>query len=228
MEEPAPESGFFPAPDGASPAGAASGAEEASPGGWAIFLAVAREVVETIVLALVMVFLIQLVIRNFRVEGHSMAPNLQNGQYLVVDKLSYKLPFGIRPPQRGDVIVFVPPHQPDRDFVKRIIGLPGETVEIRRGQVYINGEPLPNTFGARLDRSAMPPTVVPEGSLFVLGDNRPNSNDSRNWGMLDMNHVVGRVWLSYWPPERWGLIPNDAPAASATLRHLLTQMSASP
>ncbi|MFQ5616605.1 MAG: signal peptidase I, partial [Anaerolineales bacterium] len=136
-----------------------------APGGWAVAGAIIREVVETVVLALVMVFLIQLVIRNFRVDGHSMQPNLNHGQYLVVDKLSYNLPFNIRPPRRGDVIVFAPPSQPDKDFVKRIIGLPGDTVEIKRGQVFINSRPLPNTFGAKLDQSSMAPKTVPPRKL---------------------------------------------------------------
>jgi len=189
---------------------------------------IVREFVETIVLALIMVFLIQLVVKNFRVDGHSMDPNLHHGQYLVVDKLSYKLPFDIRPPQRGDVIVFVPPNQPTKDFVKRIIGLPGDTVEIREGDVYINNSPLPNTFGARLDRFTMPPVTVPAGELFVLGDNRANSNDSRNWVLLRTDQVVGKAWLSYWPPGAWGTIPNNRPTASATLSNFLHWSNGTP
>jgi signal peptidase I len=157
-----------------------------------------------------------------------MEPNLHHGQYLVVDKISYKLPFNLRSPQRGDVVVFSPPTQPNKDFVKRIIGLPDDTVEIKRGKVYINGEPLPNTFEARLDRTSMGPRTVPEGELFVMGDNRANSNDSRNWGMLEMDEVVGKAWLSYWPPQTWGVIPNDTSAASATLKSLFQQKEVEP
>ncbi len=195
-----------------------------APGKREITRAILQEVIETIVLAVVLIFLIQLVIRNFRVDGHSMEPNLQNGQYLVVDKISYKLPFDIRPPRRGDVIVFVPPNYPDKDFVKRIIGLPGDKVEIRHGDTYINGNLLPNTFNARLDHSSQAPLTVPEGELYVMGDNRGNSNDSRNWGTLDIDHVVGKAWLSYWPPKSWGLIPSDAPADSASLQSLFSGM----
>ncbi len=195
-----------------------------APGKWEIIRSILREVIETIVLAVVLIFLIQLVIRNFRVDGHSMEPNLQHGQYLVVDKISYKLPFDIRPPRRGDVIVFVPPNYPDKDFVKRIIGLPGDKVEIRNGDAYVNGKLLPNTFNARLDHSSKAPLTVPEGELYVMGDNRGNSNDSRNWGTLDIDHVVGKAWLSYWPPKSWGLIPSDAPADSASLQSLFSGM----
>ncbi len=191
--------------------------------GWQIFIAILREVVETVVLALVMLVILQLLIRNFRVEGHSMDPNLQDGQYLMIDKLSYHLPFDLRPPRRGDVVVFVPPTQPNKDFVKRIIGLPGDTVEIQRGAVYINGELLPNNFGARLDQSSMSAATVPDGFLFVLGDNRPNSNDSRNWGMLAADNVVGKAWVSYWPPDTWGIIPADRPSEEATLSHWLAE-----
>lgn len=193
----------------------------AAPNGWTVAGALLKEAVETIVLTLIIAFLIQLVIRNFKVDGHSMEPNLQHGQYLVVDKISYHLPFKLKPPQRGDVIVFAPPVQsPPGDFVKRIIGLPGDTVELKDGEVYINNQLWPNTFGAALDHAFTPPVQVPAETLFVLGDNRADSSDSRAWGILKMENVVGKAWLSYWPPQRWGLIPNNAPATSATLNSL--------
>lgn len=176
-----------------------------------IVKSVIRELLETIAIALVLFFLVQTVIRNFQVDGHSMDPNLQHGQYLMVDKISYRLPFGLNPPERGDVIVFTPPTQPNKDFVKRIIGLPGDTVEITQGEVFINGDSLPNSFGAQLDQSSMSPLIVPPDTFFVLGDNRANSNDSRNWGVLSENAVVGKVWLSYFPPQSWGIITNDHP-----------------
>ncbi len=190
-----------------------------------IIWGVIRELAETVILALVLVFVLQLVIRNFRVEGHSMDPNLHHGQYLVVDKLSYRLPFRLRPPRRGDVVIFVPPTAPNKDFVKRVIGLPGETVELRDGQVFIDGEPLPNTFGARLDHASMAALTVPENALFVLGDNRANSNDSRSWGVLSQEKVVGKAWVSYWPPETWGIITNNRPTAETTLKHWLSTVT---
>ncbi len=190
-----------------------------------IVFGIIRELAETVILALVLVFILQIVIRNFRVEGHSMDPNLHHGQYLVVDKLSYRLPFRLHSPQRGDVVVFAPPTAPNKDFVKRIIGLPGETVELRDGQVFIDGEPLPNTFGARLDHSSMAALTVPENALFVLGDNRANSNDSRNWGALSLEKVVGKAWVSYWPPETWGIITNNRPTAETTFKHWLSNFT---
>ena len=194
---------------------------DTEPSGWEIAKAIIREIFETVALTLIIFFLIQLVIRNFRVDGQSMAPNLQHGQYLVIDKVSYILPMEWRTPQRGDVVVFEPPTHPDKDFVKRIIGLPGETVEIRQGAVYINDEPLDESFGARLDGFSMTPREVPEGQYFVMGDNRANSNDSRNWGALQADKIVGRAWLSYWPPSTWGTIPSDGPTNSATLFYQL-------
>lgn len=196
--------------------------------GWKTVWAVVREVGETILLTLIIFFLIQTVIRNFRVVGTSMVDNLHNGQYLIIDKLSYSSLvteiFGFGGPQRGDVIVFEPPNRPGEDYVKRIIALPGETVEIVRGQVLINGEPLDETFQPRHGSYSMPPQVVPEGEVFVLGDNRNNSNDSHNWGSLPLENVVGRAWLSYWPPDQWGTIPRDTPSEEATLRNFLHQL----
>ena len=198
--------------------------EPSGPGAGEIAKALIREVVETVVLTLVIFFLIQLVIRNFRVDGHSMDPNLHHGQYLVVDKISYRLPLDFRPPARGDVIVFAPPTQPDKDFVKRIIALPGETIEIRQGQVFINNEALDESYLPRLDRYSMPARSVAPGEYFVMGDNRGNSNDSRNWGTLTGDKIVGKAWVSYWPPETWGTIPKDRPTDNATLFHALSEL----
>lgn len=206
-----------PAPDTTSPANSTASSLSSRQ----IVLGVIRELAETVIFALVLVFLLQLGIRNFRVEGHSMDPNLHHGQYLVVDKLSYRLPFGLHPPRRGDVVIFVPPTAPNKDFVKRVIGLPGETVALRDGQVFINGEPLPNTFGARLDHASMAALTIPENALFVLGDNRANSNDSRSWGVLSQEKVIGKALISYWPPETWGIITNNRPTAETTLKHWL-------
>lgn len=202
---------------------------EDKPSGWQTAWAVIREVGETIILTLIIFFLIQTVIRNFRVVGTSMVDNLHDGQYLIIDKVSYNplvtdlLKIG--GPQRGDVIVFEPPNRPGEDYVKRIIGLPGEQVEIRAGQVYINGIPLAEPFKPNPGSYTMPnPMVVPEGQVFVLGDNRNNSNDSHNWGTLPMENIVGRAWLSYWPPTEWGVIPRDEPTEQATLKYFLSEL----
>jgi signal peptidase I len=196
--------------------------------GWKTAWAITREIGETIILTLIIFALIQMVIRNFRVVGTSMVDNLHDGQYLIIDKLSYnsflKEQFGFGGPTRGDVIVFEPPGHPDEDYVKRIIGLPGETVEIVRGQVFINGALLPEPFQPNVGSYTTTPQLVPEGHVFVLGDNRNNSNDSHNWGTLPLENVVGRAWVSYWPPEQWGLIPHDAPSEKATLKYLFNDL----
>jgi signal peptidase I len=146
---------------------------------------------------------------------------LHDGQYLIIDKVSYSkilTGVGLGGPQRGDVIVFVPPNRPEDDYVKRIIGLPGETVEIVNGQVFINGSLLDEPFRPNSGSYNLAPQKVPDGQVFVLGDNRNNSNDSHTWGSLPIENIVGRAWVSYWPPSLWGLIPRDAPTEEATLK----------
>ncbi len=131
-----------------------------------------------------------------------MEPNLHSGQYILVDKLSYL----IGNPQRGDVVVMRFPLDPRRDFVKRIIALPGEAVEVRNGTVFINGEALKEpyikiTASYRYERK-----VVPENDYFVLGDNRNNSHDSHIWDWLPREYLIGKAWLSYWPTQYAGVI----------------------
>ncbi|MCB0196954.1 MAG: signal peptidase I [Anaerolineae bacterium] len=195
---------------------------------WQTAWSILREVGETIILTLIIFFLIQTVVRNFRVVGTSMVNNLHNGQYLIIDKVSYNPLLmeylGIGGPQRGDVIVFKPPSNPNEDYVKRIIGLEGEEVNVVNGKVFINGEPLDEPFQPVPGTYTMPnPVIVPEGQIFVLGDNRNNSNDSHNWGPLPVENIVGRAWLSYWPPDQWGTIPRDIPTEDATLKHFVGQ-----
>lgn len=202
---------------------------EDKPSGWQTAWAVIREVGETIILTLVIFFLIQMVIRNFRVVGTSMVNNLHDGQYLIIDKLSYSSLvieiLGMGGPERGDVIVFKPPRNPEDDYVKRIIGLEGEKVQVINGQVFINDEPLTEPFQPTPGSYTMPaPVIVPAGQVFVLGDNRNNSNDSHNWGPLPVENIVGRAWLSYWPPDQWGVIPRDAPTEQATLQYFIEQL----
>ncbi len=208
---------------------AAEEQEGESSSGWKTTWAIVREVGETIILTLIIFFVIQLFVRNFRVVGTSMVGNLHDGQYLIIDKVSYN-PYvreniGLGGPNRGDVIVFKPPRNPDDDYVKRVIGLPGEKVQVIKGQVFVNDELLEETFQPTPGSYSMSsPVTVPEGQVFVLGDNRNNSNDSHNWGPLPMENIVGRAWVSYWPPDQWGIIPNDMPTEEATLWHLVGQV----
>ncbi len=177
---------------------------------WALI----QEVAETILLAVLIWLLVNFATARYVVDGNSMEPNLHTGQFLIISRLSY-LEIGQRyelgSPQRGDVVVFHYPDNPRDDYIKRIIGLPGETVTIEGGQVYINGELLNEPYlppGTLLGRQYHGKWVVPEGSYFVLGDNRANSSDSRRWGMLERQHIIGKAWLSYWPPQNWGGIPH--------------------
>ena len=171
--------------------------EEPSGQGWRLV----REMLETIVLTVVIFLVVNTVTGRFRIEGQSMEPNLHDGQYLVINKLSYKF----HPPQRGDVVVFHYPKDPSRDFIKRVIGLPGERVEIRAGRVFINGRPLYEPYIASPATYSGSWTLGP-GEYFVLGDNRRNSSDSHNGWLLPRDQIVGKAWLSYWPPSHWGLV----------------------
>ena len=179
----------------------------------------AREMTEAVLIALLVLVVLQTTVRNFKVEGSSMVPTLQGGQYLVVDqasffkfdkeRLSRAVPFwktsevepqyAFDPPTRGEVIVFNYPLDPRKDFVKRVVGLPGETVEVRDGVVLVDGETLPEPYLQRKDSSDAPPLTLGEKEYYVIGDNRRNSNDSRSWGAVSEDNIVGRVWLVYWP-----------------------------
>lgn len=162
-----------------------------------------REMVETILLTLLIYVLIRtFLIENYRVVGRSMVPTLEDKQFLVVNKLDYRL----REPRRGDIIVFFDPRDQDRKLIKRIIGLPGEMIETRAGQIFVDGEPLDEPYIQNQAGYSKSVIQVPEGNYYVLGDNRANSSDSHNWGTLLEDKIVGRAWFSYWPPEMWGAI----------------------
>ncbi len=171
---------------------------------------VLRDVVETLVFTLLIYILVRtFLFENYRVEGRSMEPSLVDDQYLVVDKLGYRL----HEPQRGDIIVFQDPNNDGRKLIKRVIGLPGESVEIRNGQVFIDGQLLDEkTYisSSRQGRYTEEATRLPEDEYFVLGDNRNNSSDSHNWGTLPSQNIIGKAWLTYWPPASWGAIPHEA------------------
>jgi signal peptidase I len=173
-----------------------------------------RETLQVILLALVIFFAIHFMIQNFRIDGTSMEPNLHNSEYVIVNKTAYW--FGHNP-QRGDVIVFQAPDQPQNDRVKRVIGLPGETVEVKPdGTVYINGHQLEEPYVATHHSGASyGPKVVPEGEYFVMGDNRSVSYDSREGGPVPRNKIIGKAWLIIWPLRDWGFVPNRSPELAA-------------
>ena len=178
---------------------------------------VVREYVEAALWALVLtLFLRAFVIQAFRIPSESMRDTLLVGDFLFVNKFEYgpKIPFtsvrlpGVRKPQRGDVIVFQFPQDPSKDFIKRCVATPGETVEIHDKQVLVNGEPLREPYVIHTDPEVRPagfdyrdnfgPYTVQPGELFMMGDNRDNSNDSRFWGALQMDLVKGRAMFLYW------------------------------
>jgi len=199
-------------PPGLSPdAPAQAHPEEVQEGNW--FLLFLRELVETLVLALIIFFLIRTVVQNYRIEGHSMDPNFQDGEYLLVNKLAYR----IGEYQRGDVVVFRYPNDPSRDFIKRIIGLPGETVEIRGGVIYIDGQPLQEPYDTVPINYERAPVLVEPGHLYVLGDNRPYSSDSHQWGLLPTELVIGKAWLGIWPPSAFGIVPHQEPTLGSEM-----------
>jgi signal peptidase I len=181
-----------------------SSVEYVSPG-WHI-LHVLREVLETMVPAVIIALLINLMLAQAtRVYGQSMEPNLHSNQRLVVEKISYNRWWSVRSPQRGDVVVFRV--DPNTDLlIKRVIGLPGDRVEIRAGQVFINSQHLNEPYIAQPSYGDYGPVDVPPLHVFVLGDNRGFSNDSRAFGPLPLDAVIGRAWFSYWPPDQWGLV----------------------
>jgi len=168
------------------------------------------DILETLFLALVLYFGINIVSARVRVDGFSMNPSLDNGEYILVNKLAYR--FG--KPERGDIIVFEYPDDPSQELIKRIIGLPGETITVQDGKVSVNGVPLEEPYIA-----AAPfyngTWVVNEGQLFVLGDNRNESKDSHEWGMLPMKNVIGKAVLIYWPPPKWEVIDRLQQASAA-------------
>lgn len=161
-----------------------------------------RELAITAGLALVIFLILQTTIQSSIVEGSSMLPGLENNQRLIVVKAVYHF----RDPQRGDIIIIHPPVAPDKQWVKRVIGLPGDTVEIKNHTVYVNNVALKEPYIKEAPNYTYGPFQVPAGQYFVLGDNRNNSTDSRVIGPVPKANIVGEVWLRLWPLSDWGLI----------------------
>jgi signal peptidase I len=161
-----------------------------------------REIVETALLTAIIFLVVNAVIGRFRIESVSMQPNLWEGEYVIVDKVSYSL----SSPQRGDIIVFEKIGQPD--LIKRVIGLPGDTVEVRNAQVFVNDTALDEPYVSNPPNYAFGPVQVEPGRYFVMGDNRSNSSDSHVWGTIPVDTIVGRAWIIYWPPPNWQIVPH--------------------
>lgn len=180
------------------------------------------ELIKVFLLAVVIIVPIRyFLVQPFFVRGASMEPNYENGEYLVIDELSYYL----RAPRRGEVIVFRFPNDHSQFFIKRIVGLPGETVEIEDNHVIITSEVYPQRVV--LDESNYLPTELRTGGrltlplgeddYFVLGDNRPASSDSRSWGTLKRKEIVGRAWIRAFPLERFDVLEYQRPGFISSL-----------
>ena len=196
---------------------------------------VIRELLETAIFILLVFFIVRGIVQNFTIEGSSMEPTLHTGQYILVNKLVYfhfdlnaplrllpgqenlpqRIIYPFHQPRRGDVVVFEYPRDVSKDYIKRVIGLPGDTIEVRDGKVFVNGGELSEPYleGAATYCMAgsscyQGPVLVPPGTIFVMGDNRANSSDSREWNALPLDRVVGQGWVIYYPFNEWGLVPN--------------------
>jgi signal peptidase I len=202
-----------------------------------------REYFESIVIAVILALFVRTwVVQAFKIPTGSMENNLLIGDHLLVNKfVSGPAPTGfertllpVRDPRRGEVVVFKYPNEPERDFIKRVIGLPGDTVELRNKKVYINGQPLDEPYVHFLEpasesqevtsfdvRERYGPVQVPANQYFVMGDNRDNSQDSRYWGFLPRDYIKGRALMIYWSyeAEREDYL---ADGAGATLRRMFS------
>ena len=171
------------------------------------------DLIETVVMALaVFVIFYLFLFQPHQVKGSSMFPTFHDGEYILTDKFTYRL----REPKRGEVIIFRAPGHEEYDYIKRIIGMPGDTIKIENNKVVINNQVLDEAYlpsdyytsAGNFLRSGQSVTV-PEDQFFALGDNRAHSSDSREWGFVPRQNLVGRAWFRYWPPKRVGLIKEN-------------------
>lgn len=169
------------------------------------------DTIETVVIALAIFVVIYLfLVQPHQIKGNSMYPNFYDGEYILTDKISYRF----SSPRRGDVIVFKAPKNHELDYIKRIVGLPGETVMVKSGKVYINNQLLSEIYlssevftnnGTFLHEGQN--YTIPSGEYLALGDNRPHSSDSREWGTIKSDEIIGRAWFRYWPFNRISFVP---------------------
>ncbi|MDS1029927.1 signal peptidase I [Bacillota bacterium LX-D] len=162
------------------------------------------EFLESVVIAVILAFVIRMFLfQPFYIPSGSMEPTLQVNDRIIVNKLTYRF----SEPKRGDIIVFKFPLDPSRDYIKRLIGLPGETLEIKNSVIYINNKPIKESYlPPNLHFADFPPVKIPKNAYFMMGDNRNNSQDSRYWGTLQKNLIIGKAQLIYWPLNRLKLV----------------------
>ena len=177
-----------------------------------------REIAETFIIVMLIFLALQITVRTYQVEGYSMAPTMDHTDYVLVNKIVYTkfeknvwsnfLPFGdmesqevmfpFHSPQRGEIIIFKYPQDESREFVKRVVGIPGDMVEIKKGFVYVNSEKITEKYVSYRDNDSTRKFKVGPLSYFVLGDNRISSNDSRDWGVVPAKNIVGKPWFTLW------------------------------
>ena len=162
-----------------------------------------RELIITAVLALIVFFALRFTIDTVIIVGVSMEPSFHSGQRILISKVTYRM----HEPERGDVIVFKPTNSEKGEFIKRIIAVPNDTVEVKDDAVYVNGTRLKEPYINNTPSYHLGKQKIPAGNYFVLGDNRNQSNDSHNGWVVPRQNIVGKAWLSIWPPPEWGLVP---------------------
>jgi signal peptidase I len=190
--------------------------EDSKPSIWGYFV----DVIETIVVAAAIFVVVYLfLLQPHQVKGASMEPNFHDGEYILTDKISYRF----SSPKRGDVIIFKSPTNTDLDFIKRVIALPGEKIEIKDGKIIIYNQDHPNGFALKEEYSTVQPTSVErdgflkegeatevhQDNYIVLGDNRLQSYDSRAWGEVPKKNIIGKAWLRYWPLPKFGFVKHE-------------------
>jgi signal peptidase I len=163
-----------------------------------------RDIIAPVLLGLAVFALFHITLGSFKVYGSSMLPTIEEGEYIMVSKAAYFF----KQPQRGDIIVFDSPQDPRSDLIKRIIAVAGDTVEIRDDKVFVNGMPLAESYTLEPPHYIMLPEEIPAGHYFVLGDNRNNSSDSHRGWTVPRQNIIGKAWITYWPPYLWGSIPS--------------------
>ncbi len=162
----------------------------------------AREIVEIIALTLLIFLAIHFTIQNYQIDGPSMQNTLHTGQYVLVNKVAYLF----HAPERGDIIILQEPDQPGRDLIKRVIGLPGDTIKLDGTNVWVNGTELNEPYITQKSNPGANTLTVPANEYFVMGDNRPVSEDSRYFGFVPKDYVVGRAILVDWPLKQWQML----------------------
>jgi len=163
---------------------------------------ISRDILITLILVVVVFLLLQFTFQRFVIVEHCMEPGLHEGERILVNKVVYHL----HEPERGDVIIFHPPLNPELVYVKRIIAIPGDTVEVRDGAVYVNGIQLDEPYIMEPPNYTFPLTGIAVDEYFVLGDNRNNANDSHKGWTVPSENIIGKARLIFWPPKEWGMV----------------------